>query len=65
MVAVGWDTLTVTFPGIRRGARVRMPEPHDLTRDTCEDWFDAPDVETWIERVAANRPALVTGSDIG
>lgn len=65
MAAVGWDTLTVTFPGIRRGARVRMPEPHDLTRDTCEDWFDAPDVETWIERVAANRPALVTGSDIG
>ena len=65
MAAVGWDTLTVTLPGIRRGARVRMPEPRDLTRQTCEEWFTAPDVETWIDRVAAHRPALVTGSDIG
>ena len=62
---MGWDTVNVTFPGIRRGARIAMPEPRDLTREVSEQWFAAPDAEQWARTVARHRPALVTGSDIG
>jgi len=65
LAGVGWDTVSVSFPGIRRGARIAMPEPRDLTRDVCEAWFATPDVEQWAREVARHRPGLVTGSDIG
>ena len=65
MAGVGWDTVNVTFPGIRRGARIAMPEPRDLTREVSEQWFAAPDAEQWARTVARHRPTLVTGSDIG
>ncbi|RKQ36316.1 depupylase/deamidase Dop [Kocuria tytonis] len=64
MAGVGWDTVNVTFPGVRRGARIAMPEPGDLTREVCEGWFTAPDVQEWARRVARDRPELVTGSGI-
>ncbi|WNB89820.1 depupylase/deamidase Dop [Glutamicibacter protophormiae] len=64
MAGVGWDTVSVSFPGVRRGARIAMPEPGDLTREVSGDWFDAPDAEQWVARVARHRPALVTGSGI-
>ncbi|WP_233438738.1 depupylase/deamidase Dop [Kocuria varians] len=65
MAGVGWDTVNVAFPGVRRGARIAMPEPTDLTREVAEEWFTAPDAEQWVRRVAEHRPGLVTGSDIG
>lgn len=64
MVSVGWDSVNVEFPGIRRGARIGMPEPLDLTREITGEWFDAPDVEQWVHRVAEHRPGTVTGTGI-
>lgn len=64
MVSVGWDSVNVEFPGIRRGARIGMPEPLDLTRETTREWFDAPDVEQWVHRVAEQRPGTVTGTGL-
>lgn len=64
MVSVGWDSVNVELPGIRRGARITMPEPLDLTREITGEWFDAPDVEQWVHRVAAHRPGTVTGTGV-
>ena len=64
MAGVGWDTVNVALPGVRRGARIAMPEPRDLSRDVCGSWFTAPDAEQWVREVARHRPHLVTGSDI-
>ncbi|MBD2761523.1 proteasome accessory factor PafA2 [Kocuria sp. cx-116] len=64
MVSVGWDSVNVAFPGIRRGARIAMPEPLDLTRATTGEWFDAQDVEQWVHRVAEHRPGTVTGTGV-
>ena len=64
MVSVGWDSVNVEFPGIRRGARIGMPEPLDLNREVAEDWFDTPDVEQWVHRVARERPGTVTGTGV-
>lgn len=64
MVSVGWDSVNVEFPGIRRGARIGMPEPLDLTRERTWEWFDVPDVEQWVHRVAEQRPGTVSGTGV-
>ncbi|MDO4919497.1 depupylase/deamidase Dop [Kocuria sp.] len=64
MAGVGWDTVNVELPGVRRGARIAMPEPGDLTREVSASWFAAPDAEQWVREVARHRPGLVTGSGI-
>lgn len=64
MVSVGWDSVNVEFPGIRRGARIGMPEPLDLTRERTREWFDVPDVEQWVHKVAEQRPGTVSGTGV-
>ena len=61
MQSVGWDTVNVELPGVRRDARIAMPEPLDLTRGHSESWFHGSDVEDWVRAVARARPGTVTG----
>lgn len=59
IIAAGWETIAVELPGLRRGARITMPEPAQLTREETAAWWSAPDVDGFIQRMAADRPELV------
>ncbi|WP_144792283.1 depupylase/deamidase Dop [Kocuria palustris] len=59
VVAAGWDTVALELPGLRRGARIAMPEPAELTRRQTEHWWAAQDVEAFVERIRQDRPDLV------
>lgn len=62
VVAAGWDTAALQFPGIQRGARVVMPEPTALTRQETSSWWGAPDVESFVRRLERERPEWVSSS---
>ena len=59
VIAAGWETIAVELPGLRRGARITMPEPTELTREQTQDWWAAADIEEFIERMQRDRPDLV------
>ena len=59
VIAAGWETIAVELPGLRRGARITMPEPAELTREQTQDWWAAADIEEFIERMQRERPDLV------
>lgn len=65
VIAAGWDTVAVKFPGVHRGARLSMPEPTALTHAETSTWWQATDVEDLIRRFQAAHPDWVTASTNG
>lgn len=59
VISAGWETIAVELPGLRRGARITIPEPADLTHEQTADWWSAADIESFIERMRQQRPELV------
>lgn len=62
VIAVGWDTASVKFDGVHRGARLAMPEPTDLTREQTASWWAAESVEDLVRRMATAHPTWVRAS---
>lgn len=62
VIAAGWDTAAVQFPGVRRGARMIWPEPTALTREETRDWWAADSVEDFIRRFEHVHPEWVVAS---
>ncbi|WP_309124977.1 depupylase/deamidase Dop [Kocuria sp.] len=66
VLAANWDSVSLSLPGVRRGARIAMPEPLALTRDDVAPLLDAaPDAEHLVRALAAARPGLVHTGSLG
>ncbi|WP_188539749.1 depupylase/deamidase Dop [Kocuria dechangensis] len=66
VLAANWDSVSLTLPGVRRGARVAMPEPLGLARDDVGPLLDgAADAEELVRGLAAARPDLVHTGSLG
>ena len=66
VLTANWDSVSVTLPGVRRGARITMPEPLALTReDVGHVLRAAPDAEHLVRSLAAARPDLVHTGSLG
>ncbi|MGQ1840045.1 depupylase/deamidase Dop [Kocuria turfanensis] len=66
VLTANWDSVSVALPGVRRGARIAMPEPLDLTRDDVGPLVgSAPDAEHLVRALAGARPALVHTGSLG
>lgn len=65
VVAVGWDTASVKFDGIHRGARLSMPEPMELNHAQTTQWWSAATVEDLVRHLHSAHPAWVNASATG
>ncbi|MFI7481935.1 depupylase/deamidase Dop [Kocuria sp. M1R5S2] len=66
VVTANWDSVSLSLPGVRRGARITMPEPLALTReDTARLLGTAPDTEQLVRALDAAHPGLVHTGSLG
>ncbi|WP_353301213.1 depupylase/deamidase Dop [Kocuria rosea] len=66
VLTANWDSVSLTLPGVRRGARIAMPEPLELTREDVDPLLSAaPDAEHFVRALATARPALVHTGSLG
>ncbi|MDO5619683.1 depupylase/deamidase Dop [Kocuria sp.] len=62
VIAAGWDTASVKFRGVHRGARTIMPEPTALTQAQTHTWWQSESVEELFQHLQRSHPEWVTAS---